>query len=295
MGVVKDRYGDDVLSSDPHRPRLTPLRRVEARRGLVVEDPTTGFVGAVVRVYTSAGMIAVDLEDRRGRVRAFPLGPGFWIDGQPVELVRPSRRRAPAGPPSVTKRALTNSGSRKVADAPARVARASRLWVEGRHDAELVEHVWGEDLREAGVVVELLDGADNLAACLTEFSPTPYRRAGVLLDHLVVGSKETRLATELRRRWGEDALLISGHPFVDIWQAVAPARLGLDAWPEVPRGTDIKIGTLRALGWPADTPADVASGWMRILRRVRDWRDLSPALLGRVEELIDFVTAPGTH
>jgi hypothetical protein len=25
---------------------------------------------------------------------------------------------------------------------------------------------------------------------------------------------------------------------------------------------------------------------------VRDWNDLEPALIGRVEELIDFVTAP---
>lgn len=81
-----------------------------------------------------------------------------------------------------------------------------------------------------------------------------------------------------------------GHPYVDVWQAVLPARLGLQAWPEVPRGTDIKVGTLRALGWPAGSQADVAAAWKRILGRVRDYRDLSPALLGRVEELVDFVT-----
>jgi hypothetical protein len=28
---------------------------------------------------------------------------------------------------------------------------------------------------------------------------------------------------------------------------------------------------------------------------VRDWNDLEPALIGRVEELIDFVTAPHVH
>lgn len=291
---MSDRYGSDVLARDPHPPRLTPLTQVEARPGVVVEDPTSGFVGAVVRCYKSAGAIVVDLEDRHGRVRAFPLGPGFWIDGKPVELTRPAPTRTPTGPRSVTGRALTNSGSRIAPAAPARVARASRLWVEGRHDAELVEHVWGDDLRAAGVVVELLNGADNLEAVLADFAPTPTRRAGVLLDHVVSGSKETRLADALRRRWGADALLISGHPFVDIWQAVKPQRVGLVAWPTVPRGTDIKVGTLTALGWPVATPGDIAAGWMRILRSVRDWRDLSPALLGRVEELIDFVTEPGT-
>ncbi|MDU0969000.1 MAG: DUF3097 domain-containing protein [Actinomycetaceae bacterium] len=290
-----DRYGSDVLANDPHPPKLRPARTIEARRGLVVEDPTTGFVGAVVRCYKSGGMIVVELEDRRGRVRAFPLGPGFWVDGEPVTLVRPATMPRHAGPPSVTNRALTNSGSRRIEGAKARVAKQSRLWVEGRHDAELIEHVWGDDLRVEGVVVELLDGADNLEACLAEFRPTPQRRAGVLLDHIVKGSKETRIAEGLRARYGEDALLISGHPFVDIWQAVKPERVGLDAWPDIPRGTDIKVGTLRALGWPAEDWGDVASGWQRILRSVRDWRDLSPALLGRVEELIDFVTAPTTR
>jgi hypothetical protein len=28
---------------------------------------------------------------------------------------------------------------------------------------------------------------------------------------------------------------------------------------------------------------------------VRDWNDLEPALIGRVEELIDFVTQPQEH
>lgn len=292
---VIDRYGPDALSSDPHPPKLTPLRTVEARRGLVVEDPTTGFVGAITRVYKSAGLIVIELEDRRGVRRTFPLGPGFWIDGKPVELTRPTTARGKSGPPSVTGRALTNSGSRRVEGAPARVAQPSRIWVEGRHDAELVEHVWGDDLRVEGVVVELLEGADNLEAVLERFEPTAKRRAGVLLDHVVAGSKETRIADQLRRRWGPDALLITGHPFVDIWQAVKPERVGLEAWPDVPRGTDIKVGTLRALGWPAHDWSDIASGWQRILRRVRDWRDLSPALLGRVEELIDFVTAPATR
>jgi len=47
---------------------------------------------------------------------------------------------------------------------------------------------------------------------------------------------------------------------------------------------------LAALGWPHRTAEDVGLGWQRILARVWTWNDLEPALLGRVEELIDFVT-----
>ncbi|ACQ80003.1 conserved hypothetical protein [Beutenbergia cavernae DSM 12333] len=270
----------------------TGTRRVTrdepAVAGLVVEDVETGWVGAVVRVEKSAGGVTVALEDRRGTTRTFPLGPGFWVDGEPVRLVMPRGERPRAA-------VRTASGSRAVAGARARVARASRLWVEGRHDAELVEHVWGEDLRIEGVVVELLDGVDNLADALTEFAPGPGRRAGVLVDHLVPGSKEQRLTAEALRRLGPaaDAVLVLGHPYVDVWQAVRPERVGLRVWPDVPRSEDIKTGTLRALGWPHADQADVAAGWKRILRNVRDYRDLDPALLGRVEELVDFVTGEG--
>jgi hypothetical protein len=66
--------------------------------------------------------------------------------------------------------------------------------------------------------------------------------------------------------------------------------VGLDRWPDVPRGRPWKEGVLAAVGWPQDTPA----AWRRILRNVRSYADLEPAFLGRVEELIDFVTAPGS-
>lgn len=253
--------------------------------GLVVEDVQTSFVGAVLRLERSAGGDLVVLEDRHGVRRSFALGPGFWVDGEPVRLVRPEV--APSSAP-----VRTASGSLAVAGARARTARASRIWVEGKHDAELVEQVWGEDLRLEGVVVELLDGADHLREVLVRFAPGPGRRAGVLLDHLVPGSKERRLADEALSALGpaREHVLVLGHPYVDVWQAVKPERVGLTAWPDVPRGTDIKVGTLRALGWPHATQADVAAGWTRILRRVRTYADLSPALLGRVEELVDFVT-----
>jgi len=168
------------------------------------------------------------------------------------------------------------------------VARESRIFVEGRHDAELIEKVWGADLRVEGVVVELLDGADNLAAALREFDPGEGRRVGVLLDHLVTGSKESRIAAQVT----SNDVLVVGHPFVDVWQAVKPARLGLTEWPVIPRDIEWKHGVCAALGWPHDDAADVAAAWQRILGSVRGYGDLEPQLLGRVEQLIDFVTAP---
>jgi hypothetical protein len=140
--------------------------------------------------------------------------------------------------------------------------------------------------------VELLDGVDDLAAAVAEFSPGPGRRLGVLVDHLVAGTKEWHEAAAVTRLGAAaDHVLVVGHPYVDVWQAVRPERLGLRAWPEIPRGRSWKHGVLEALGWPHDTQADVATGWRRILGTVSSYADLEPDLLGRVEQLIDFVTA----
>jgi hypothetical protein len=258
---------------------------VPADVGLVVEEVTTGWVGAVLGAETSGGMRVVVLENRAGTTRTFPLGPGFWIDGQPVELVRPATTTPPARP------TRTASGSVALEARRARVARGSRIWVEGRHDAELVEKVWGDDLRIEGVVVEMLDGVDRLPDALLDFAPTPERRLGVLVDHLVSGAKETRIARDAVRGAPAGSVLVVGHPYVDVWQAVRPERLGLVAWPDIDRSVEWKHGVLEHLGWASQTQTDVAAGWRRILGSVRDFRDLEPAFLGRVEELIDFVTA----
>lgn len=257
-------------------------RTVPATVGLVVELPDSGFVGAVVGVEVGN----VHLEDRQGRVRAFPLGPGFLVEGAPVVLSGAAPVAAPAG------RARSASGSFHVAEQRARTARASRIWVEGRHDAELVEKVWGHDLRVEGVVVEYLEGVDHLAEKLAAFGPTATARVGVLVDHLVTGSKEARIAAEATARVPRGSVLVVGHPFIDIWQAVKPSRLGIERWPEVPRHLEWKKGALAALGMPHDDQTDVATAWHRILSRVRTFHDLEPALLGPVEQLIDFVTEP---
>jgi Protein of unknown function (DUF3097) len=278
---VDDRYGPDVLARDPHSARKVRSVELPIELGMVVEDAQTGYVGAVVRVEYSR----MELEDRRGRTKPFPIGPGYLVDGKPVILTEPRR-------PSPTAATRTSSGSVAVTGIRAQVARAGRIYVEGRHDAELVEQVWGDDLRIEGVVVEYLGGVDDLVGLVKQFRPGPTRRLAVLVDHLVPGSKEARLAEAVRRGPGGVHTLVVGHPFVDIWQAVKPARLGLSEWPVVPRGTDWKHGVCQALGWPHADPADVAAAWRRIRGRVRDWTDLDATLIGRVEELIDFVTYP---
>jgi hypothetical protein len=278
--VSDDRYGADVLAGDWRNAGKREPRRIEATLDLVIEETGTGFCGAVLGL---EGKL-VRLEDFSGRVRLFPLGPGFLLEGEPVILLAPEARQRGA--------ARTASGSFAVAEQRARIALPSRIFVEGRHDAELVEKVWGADLRVEGVVVEYLEGVDNLEQVLAEFRPSRERRVGVLVDHLVPNSKESRIAEAVARGPHRAHVLVVGHPFIDVWQGIKPSSLGIDGWPVIPRGTDWKHGTLAALGWPHEDQADVAAAWQRILGSVRSFADLEPQLLGRVEQLIDFVTEP---
>ncbi len=264
-------YEGDVLAGDWRRPGRGTIPKVPAEPDLVVEDAESGFCGAVV----ACDKEAVTLEDRFGRRRLFPLAPAaFLLEGKVVTLVRPAA--APHGP------RRSASGSIAVEGLRARVARESRIYVEGVHDAALVEKVWGHDLRVEGVVVEYLEGVDDLPAIVAEFGPGPGRRLGVLVDHLVPGSKESRVAAEVT----SPDVLVVGHPFVDVWQAVKPAALRIPAWPRVSRGIPWKEGVIAALGWHVEPP----EAWRRILGAVSTFADLEPELLGRVEELIDFVT-----
>jgi hypothetical protein len=263
-------YGSDVLSGG--RRRRVP--EVVAEADLVVEVAGSDFCGAVI----ACGKDGVTLEDRHGRRRVFPLSAaGFLLEGRPVTLVRP----APGGQAGGPRR--TASGSIAVPGARARVAKASRIWVEGVHDATLVERVWGDDLRVEGVVVEPLSGVDVLPDAIAAFGPGPGRRLGVLVDHLVPGSKESRIVA----RVSEPDVLVTGHPYVDVWQAVKPASLGIRAWPAVPRGVPWKAGVCRALGI-----SDEQEMWRRVLASVSSYADLETPLIGAVERLIDFVTEP---
>jgi hypothetical protein len=275
---------NDVLAQPAPRRRSVP--EVAAEPDLVVETTDGAFCGAVVEVgkavESGEKRDTVTLEDRNGKRRVFPMLPAsFLLDGDTVTLVRPA-----AAAPVRAARVKTASGSYAVADARARVARASRIWVEGVHDAALLERIWGDDLRVEGVVVEPLDGIDNLLELVREFGPGPQRRVGVLVDHLVAGSKETRIVDGLRRAGFAESVLVTGHPYVDVWQAVKPTALGIDHWPTIARGTDWKTGICAALG--VSEPREM---WRRVLASVDSFADVEVPLLRAVEELIDFVTA----
>ena len=269
----------DMLSGplDPSAPRTQkrdyPV--VAARRGLVLEDRTTGVVGALVSFAPRASCCDRYGKDHTVRYTDGSVRAGIDGKGVPCRLVLP---KAEPEPPKITA-----SGSIDAGDVPARVARASRIWVEGIHDAELIEKVWGADLRVEGVVVQQLEGADDLAERV-RFStrrPPPARHPARPPRRRLKG---TRIAAEIDDR----NVLITGHPYVDIWQAVKPAVVGIDAWPEIPKGQPWKEGVIAALGINA-TPA---SFWKHVLGKVTSWKDLETPLLGAVEELIDFVAPP---
>nr|WP_239020473.1 DUF3097 domain-containing protein [Nakamurella antarctica] len=271
-GLPAGQYGPDALSM-PRPKRIIP--EVEATSDVVAEDPLTAFCGAVVGCTNNS----VTLEDYRGKTRTFPLEVGaFLIDGEQVTLIRPVER------PSLVP-TQSASGSVRVAGLRARTARSARIWVEGIHDAALIERVWGHDLRVEGIVVEPISGLDNLMADLAEFGPGPGRRVGVLADHLVSGSKESRIAEHIRTLPGAAYVLITGHPYIDIWEAVRPEVVRIKQWPQVPRGVDWKTGVCQALG-----VSDPQTMWGRVNGSVRSFKDLQTPLITAVERLIDFVT-----
>jgi hypothetical protein len=248
----------------------------EAAPGLAVSHRSSGFAGRVVALDGAHVVVA----GQTGLQKRYKNTPGtFAVGGQAVTLVAPT---APAGPKVSTTR-RTASGSRAVVGAKAQVAQPSRILVEGIHDAELVEKVWGDDLRVEGVVVERLDGIDHLAEVVAEFAPGPGRRLGVLVDHLVAGSKEARLAAEVRHLH----VLVAGTPYIDVWQAIRPAAVGITAWPQIPKGTPWKEGVCAALGVAEPGPL-----WRKLLGSVSNWKDLETPFVRAVEQLIDFVTDP---
>ncbi len=250
-----------------------PMPTVAAVPGLRVLHRSTNLRGRI-RSFGGDQVVVEDAKGARHRLRNIPRACA--VDGETVLLVAPAAAAAPAGPSLQA----TASGALVDPDAPARVARASRLWVEGDHDARLIERVWGDELRDLGIVVEPLGGVDDLAAAVRAFAPSEVRRLAVLVDHLVPGSKETRLAGPAT----EAGALVVGHPYVDVWQCVRASSVGIAAWPEIPRGRDWKQGVCDALGW-----GDPVDGWRRVLAAVDTGRDLDPVLLTAVEQALDHL------
>lgn len=270
-----DRYGGDIFRGHARKKRSV-YPEMPAEPGIIVEIVGNDFVGAVVGFERTYDGDFVRLEDRYGTQRLFKMLPGaFLVEGKRVTLTRyiPPKDEGPK---------RSNSGSRKVENVRAKVAMPSRIWVEGIHDAAIVEKVWGHDLRVEGVIVEYLEGLDNLPERLAEFQPGPGRRIGVLADHLIEGTKESRLVEHV----GEH-VLVTGHPYIDIWAAVKPEKLRIPAWPDVPYGEDWKTGVCKRLGW-----SDPKEGWHRVYSAVETFRDLDSTLIGAVERLVDFVTNP---
>jgi hypothetical protein len=263
------------LDSAPKRGATTTPMNVEIGMTLMHQGSQT--VGRVMRYVPGQQII---LRDESGRDHTWrPQDGTFSSGGKPValrQLVRPAEDAVPT---------FTASGSIDMGAVPARVARASRIYVEGVHDAELIEKVWGDDLRIEGIVVEQMEGADDLAHLVRSFQPGPRRRLGVLLDHLVSGSKETRIASEV----DDPNVLICGHPYVDVWQAIRPQVLGFEAWPEVPKGQPWKEGVMAALGATKDNSGTF---WKKAVNRVNSYKDLETPIINAVEQLIDFVAIP---
>ena len=271
-----DRWNvDDIIAADLEARRY-PI--IDVTIGTVLTHRSSGTRGRVVGFTPGQRVV---LEDPTGTRHDFkPHEGAFTHRGTAVAL-----QAAPAQPAGRLR--FTASGSIDAGPSRARVARASRLWVEGIHDAELVERIWGDDLRVEGVVVEPLHGVDTLPERVAAFRPSALSRLGVLLDHLVDGSKESRIAAEVSGRH----VMVAGHPYIDIWQAIRPSVLGFAAWPDVPRSVPWKEGVVAALG------RDIAAGafWRAALERVSSYRDVETPLITDIESLIDFITAPGSY
>jgi len=262
---------DDVIAAD----------EAERAHAKVLVTPGIELTHRPSRVSGSVTAFTVGqrvvLCDQDGNLHEFKPHKGVFLHkGKPVELIAGDWN-------SNKKMQFTASGSVDAGQARAQTAKASRIWVEGIHDAELVEKIWGDDLRVEGIVVEPLHGADDLVERVADFHPTPGRRLGVLLDHIVPGSKESRIAAAVV----DDNVLIRGHPYVDIWQAIRPEILGIEAWPEVAVGRPWKEGIIAALG-KQDDPGRF---WQAVLSRVSSYKDVETPLMNSVEQLIDFVTA----
>jgi len=208
------------------------------------------------------GDVVAKVGDRPGKIFAFPAEDAVAVKLPPADV---DELRA-AHPDSVRQAPYLSR----------------RHWVQVAYRGT----VGGDELRELGIVVESMDGADDLAALVASFGPGPGRSLAILLDHLVPGSKETRLAAKVQ---GPHVLVV-GHPFVDIWQCVRPRAVGIEAWPEVPRGEEWKAGVCRRLGW--GTPSE---GWKRVISSVDTFADLEPQLIGAVETALDSLAPIGEH
>ena len=250
-----------------------------AELSLVVEDVQTGYVGAVVRVEYGR----VYLEDRRGHMRGFPLGPGYFSRGRPVILTAP-RRTAPAAAGD-----RVRFGRRVGCPRPGRAGLPHLRRRSPRR--RLVAQVWGEDLRIEGVVVEQLGGVDDLVEIVAEFARAGAPSWGCLSTTLSRVRRRRgspmRCGGARRHRHPGRRSSLRRHLAGRETAAVGAGRLAQGA----------AAGGVEARRVPGAQPAAQRSGGHRQGLAAHPFAGsrlerLKPALISRVEELIDFVTAP---
>jgi hypothetical protein len=255
------------------------------RAGLVVEDVETGWVGAVLRTEKSGGVHLVVLEDRRGRTRAFPLGPDSGSTAPRCGSSRPRPRR-PARP------TRTASGSGR---GPRRA---------GAHRARLPDPRRGPARRRTR--------REGLGR-------RPARRGGRRRDarrrrrpgrrrprHGARARPPPRRARRPPRRRqqgvarGRRRRQVGRRPRPRPRRRAPLRRRVAGGAPAAPRAGRLADGAARA-PMEGGRARPSSAGRTRPRRRspragagssapVRSFADLEPALLGRVEELIDFVT-----
>ena len=276
------RYGPDVLAAGNQRQRRE-LRRVPAEPGLVVEDATGRFCGAVVLCEKDA----VTLEDRHGNRRVFPLGPAaFLLEGEPVMLVRPAVAAGPAprdgglpGAPPPARWPPRPAGPRS----PGRAASTSRAattqnWWRRSGETTCATSAWSWSISAAST---------TCPRSWTGSAPAPGAGSASWWTTWWTGRRRAGSPPPCNTRMCSSSAI----PTSTSGRRSSRRCLASAAGRGVPPGTPWKEGVLQALGWPPDT----AAAWQRILHAVTSYADLEPEFLGRVEELIDFVTAQGSH
>ena len=96
----------------------------------------------------------------------------------------------------------------------------------------------------------------------------------MLVDHLVPGSKESRIAASVT---GADVLVV-GHPYIDVWEAVKPSSVGIPGVAAGAARAGLEDGRLPGPGLdgPEHGRRMAAHSGVGAL-----YKDLEPELLGR--------------
>ena len=275
-----EHSGGGILAGPIDGPARTaaqyPHRAAEP--GIRVLHRASGFTGTLVALEGDD----VVLRGHTGLERRYQNVPGtFAVEGTPTHLVSPRRarrRRAARSPKDVR----TASGSRAVDGraGPGRRAPAASGWRASTTP---------NSSSGCGATISASRASwSNGSTVPTTWPPRCARsapRATAASACCSTTSCPGARKPGWRRAIDDPHVLVTGTPFVDVWEAVRPAAVGIRAWPVVPKGQNWKDGVCAALG--VDDPRTM---WRRILAAVSDWKQLEQPFVAAVEQLIDFVT-----